>query len=240
MLHINTVHVQRETLWVKQLAGEQCKMICSAWACKHTYIIESFVGLCTHCSVWKVSSALLRRVCYYKWFYGPTHLCVAHFELHKKVSDSFFLWCGKFVGVLGCLGMGMGMGMGGGDMVHVSGGRGFVWGFRGGRVIWVQGSHSLGKKLLSGVAERALMLRNRLPDGRSWKRLWEGWVESFTILLALLEHRARKMSRMEGRGAPMIFAAVFTVRCRVLRSATLLFPYQTVMQLVSMLSMVPL
>ncbi len=39
------------------------------------------------------------------------------------------------MGVLGCLGMGMGMGMGGGDMVHVSGGRGFVWGFRGGRVI---------------------------------------------------------------------------------------------------------
>ncbi len=47
MLHINTVHVQRETLWVKQLAGEQYKMICSAWACKHTYIAESFVGLCT-------------------------------------------------------------------------------------------------------------------------------------------------------------------------------------------------
>ncbi len=47
MLHINTVHVQRETLWVKQLAEEQYKMICgSAWACKHTYIAESFVGLC--------------------------------------------------------------------------------------------------------------------------------------------------------------------------------------------------
>ncbi|RXN07237.1 hypothetical protein ROHU_011952 [Labeo rohita] len=36
---------------------------------------------------------------------------------------------------------------------------------------------------------------------------------------------------MEGRGAPMIFAAVFTVRCRALRSAALQFPYQTVMQL---------
>ncbi len=35
---------------------------------------------------------------------------------------------------------------------------------------------------------------------------------SSTILFALLEHRVRKMSRMEGRGAPMIFAAVFTVR----------------------------
>ncbi len=39
------------------------------------------------------------------------------------------------------------------------------------------------------------------------------------------------MSRMEGRGAPMIFAAVFTVRWRVLRSAAQQFPYQTVMQL---------
>ncbi len=63
---------------------------------------------------------------------------------------------------------------------------------------------------------------------------------SFTILLALLEHRVQKISRMEGRGAPMIFAAVFTLRWRVLRSAALQFPYQTVMQLVSTLSMVPL
>ncbi len=69
-----------------------------------------------------------------------------------------------------------------------------------------------GKKLLSSLAERALMLRNRLPDGRSWKRLWEGWVGSFTVLVAILEHRARKMSRMEERGAQMHFAAVFTVR----------------------------
>ncbi len=47
------------------------------------------------------------------------------------------------------------------------------------------------------------------------------------MLLVLLEHRARKISRMDGRGAPMIFAAVFTVRWRVLRSAALQFPYQT-------------
>ncbi len=40
---------------------------------------------------------------------------------------------------------------------------------------------------------------------------------SFMILLALLEHRVRKMSRMEGRGLPKVFAAVFTVRMRVLR-----------------------
>ncbi len=35
------------------------------------------------------------------------------------------------------------------------------------------------------------MLRYRLPDGSSWKRLWEGWVGSFMMLLVLLEHRAR-------------------------------------------------
>ncbi len=52
-------------------------------------------------------------------------------------------------------------------------------------------------------------------------RLWEGWVGSFTILFALLQHRAEKMSRMERRGAPMIFAAMFTVRWRVLRSASI-------------------
>ncbi len=44
------------------------------------------------------------------------------------------------------------------------------------------------------------MLRYRLPDGRSWKRLWEGWVGSFTMLFVLLEHRARKMSRMDETG----------------------------------------
>ncbi len=93
---------------------------------------------------------------------------------------------------------------------------------------------------MCSLAERALMLRHRHPDGRSWKRLWEGWVGSFTILVALLEHRARKISRMEGRGALMIVAAVFTVHWRVLWSAALQFPYQTVIQLASMLSMVPL
>ncbi len=27
----------RETSWVKQLAGEECKIVFSAWACKHIY-----------------------------------------------------------------------------------------------------------------------------------------------------------------------------------------------------------
>ncbi len=42
------------------------------------------------------------------------------------------------------------------------------------------------------------MLLYRRLDGRSWKRLWEGWVVFFTILVALLEHRTRKISRMAG------------------------------------------
>ncbi len=81
----------------------------------------------------------------------------------------------------------------------------------------------MSSKLLSSLAERALILRYRFPEGRSSKRLREGWVGTFKILFALLEHRIRKMSRMEGRGAPMIFAAVFTVRWRVLQSAALQF-----------------
>ncbi len=162
--------------------------------------------------------------------YRPTHLCVAHFELHKKVSYSFFLWRGK---VGWCLEGGGGWSM----FQEVGDCMGFQ---RGAGWFEFRALTAWGKKLLSSLAERALMLWYRLPDGRSWKRLWEGWMGSFTMLLVLLEHRARNISRMDGRGAPMIFAAVFTVRCRVLRSAALQFLYQTVMQLVSTLSMVPL
>ncbi len=45
--------------------------------------------------------------------YRPTHLCEAHFELHKKVSYSFFF------GVVR-----LGECLEGGEMVHVSGSRG--------------------------------------------------------------------------------------------------------------------
>ncbi len=166
-------------------------MICIAWACKHTYIAESFVGLCTHSSVWKVSSAHRGECVTTGGLYRPTHLCVAHFELHKK-SSVFLLWCGKVGGVFGE----GGRGGGGGSMfqeVRVCMGfqRGAGWFEFRALTAW-------GKKLLSSLAERALMLRYHLPDGRSWKRLWVG---SFTMLLVLLEHHARKMSRMDGRGA---------------------------------------
>ncbi len=92
MLHINTVHVQRETLWVKQLAGEQYKMICSsAWACKHTYsILLSLLWDCVHtavcekCLVCIEESVLLQVVCT-----GPL-TCVWHTWIAQKKFTQFF------------------------------------------------------------------------------------------------------------------------------------------------------
>ncbi len=91
MLHINTVHVQRETLWVKQLAGEQCKI--SAWACKHTYIAESFVGLCTHSSVWKVSS-VYRGECDLKCDL-QTSLLLSVSCMHGRFSNIHYFIAGR-------------------------------------------------------------------------------------------------------------------------------------------------
>ncbi len=90
----------KRTSWVKRLAGEECKIVFSAWACKHTNIILSFLGLCTQSSVWNVSSANRGECVTTGGLYRPTHLCLAHFELHKKF-DSFFLWCGKVRGLGG-------------------------------------------------------------------------------------------------------------------------------------------
>ncbi len=51
-----------------------------------------------------------KRVCFYRWFVQPTHLCVAHSELHNvlEVFNSFHVvhvvWCG----VVWCGGMGGG------------------------------------------------------------------------------------------------------------------------------------
>ncbi len=61
--------------------------------------------------------------------YMPTHLCVAHFELHKKVWQMFSLLCGT---------------VGGGEMVNVSGGRGLYGVSDRDGLSSVQGSHSLG------------------------------------------------------------------------------------------------
>ncbi len=229
MLQMNTVHVEKHRKSSSWLGNSVRGFVVHEHV--NIHILLSLLWDYVHSNVWKVSSVNRGECVSTGVLYRPTHLCVAHFQLHRKLLRQFFLWCGK---VEGCLGWGEGV------MVHVSGSRGLYGVSERGGGIWVQGSHSLGEKLLSSLAERALMLQNRVPDGRSWKRLWEGWVGSFMILLALLEHLVRKMSRMEGRGALMSFAAVFTVRWRVLRSVALQFPYQTVIQLVSTLLMVPL
>ncbi len=111
---------KRETF--KQLAGEQCKVICGAWASKHTYITviyynQSFVGLWTHNGVWKClvheeESVLLQVACA-----GPLTWIA-----QNKSLTVFFLRCGK-VGVGGLFGVS-----------------------ERGSVMWVQGSHSLGEK----------------------------------------------------------------------------------------------
>ncbi len=59
-------------------------------------------------------------------------------------------------------------------MVHVSGGRGLHGVSEGVGVIWVQGAHSLGEKAVEQSGGAGSDAPVRLPDGRSWKRLWDG------------------------------------------------------------------
>ncbi len=68
-----------------------------------------------------------------------------------------------------------------------------------------------GKKLLNSLAEQALMPRNCLPDGRSWKRLWEEWVGSFTILVALLEHEVQVRSSLMCTPRNLVLLTLSTV-----------------------------
>ncbi len=118
------------------------------------------MGLWTHNGVWKClvhveESVLLQVACG-----RPAHLCVATLESHRN----------KVYTVFSC------------DVVRWGVG-GFVWGFRRGAGLWCEfrALTALGEKLLSSLAEWALILRYRLPEGRSWKRLWEGWVGSFLL-----------------------------------------------------------
>ncbi len=98
-------------------------MICSgALACKHTYISESFVGLCTYSNVEKC--LVHRGECVTTGgLYGPTHLCVARLNCTKKVHSIFFdevrlgegVWRGggwsMFQGVGVCMGFSEGGGV---------------------------------------------------------------------------------------------------------------------------------
>ena len=58
------------------------------------------------------------------------------------------------------------------------------------------------------------------------------------MLAALLRQRFLWIESMAGSEAPAMRWAVFTTLCRAFRSALEQFPYQTVIQLVRMLSMV--
>ncbi len=169
----NTVHVQKERHSSSWLGNSVRWFVVHEPVNIHTlqsYITISLLWDYGHTMVCESVQCMQRRVCCYRWLVQARSP-----ELHRNKSLTvFFLRCGKVGG--GCLGFQ----------------RGAVWCEFRALTAW-------GKKLLSSLAERALILRYRLPEGRSWKRLWEGWVGSSTILFALLEHRVRKISKMEGR-----------------------------------------
>lgn len=98
----------------------------------------------------------------------------------------------------------------------------------------VEESDGLGEEIVS-QSDHELYL---LPDGRRVKSWSEVCVGSFAIQIALWIQCV--VSVMEGKEISMIFSAVLTIRCRVLRSEMVQFLNQTVMQLLRMLSTVPL
>ena len=92
-------------------------------------------------------------------------------------------------------------------------------------------------KLSFSLLVLARRLLSLLPDGSRLKRLLDGWVGSPAMQRAL---RVRYMSCREGRGTPTILSAALTTLCSFFRQDAVQVPYHTVMQLVRMLSMVPL
>ena len=72
------------------------------------------------------------------------------------------------------------------------GGSQFVhWGFR---VLTAERKQKIGS-----LAEQAWVLWNNVHDGRSWKRLWEGWEGSFTTLEVLLLYWERQVGWRGGK-----------------------------------------
>lgn len=78
----------------------------------------------------------------------------------------------------------------------------------------------------------------RASEGRRLPYECVGWKVSFAMLMALQVRRVVNMSVMEGRGAPMIILAVFTMHSSDFRYVSVLPPCHTVMQPVT-LTMVP-
>lgn len=71
-------------------------------------------------------------------------------------------------------------------------------------------------------------LQNLFSEGRRLKRECEGWEVSSAILMVRRVRQVLKISVREGRGAPMILLAAFTMHCRVFRQEAVQFPYHTV------------
>ncbi len=90
MLHINTVHVQRETLWVSSWLGKSTR-----WFVVHEHvnipILLSLLWDCVHSSVWKVSSAH-RGECYYRWFVQAHSPVCSTLWIAQKSFIQFFLF----------------------------------------------------------------------------------------------------------------------------------------------------
>ncbi len=89
------------------------------------HILLSLLWDCVHTAVCEKCLVRIEECVTTGGLYRPTHLCVAHFELHKnkKVSYSFFFfffWCGKVGGGFGE--GGGGGGGGGGSMFQEEGG----------------------------------------------------------------------------------------------------------------------
>ncbi len=64
------------------------------------HILLSLLWDCVHTAVCEKCLVRIEESVTTGGLYRPTHLCVAHFDLRKKVSYSFFLWCGKAGGCL--------------------------------------------------------------------------------------------------------------------------------------------
>ena len=84
------------------------------------------------------------------------------------------------------------------------------------------------------------MFRYLFPDGRGWNRACLGCVGSEDMFTAFRRHHLLFMSCMGGIEAALTCCAVLPTLCRASRSAAVVLPYHTVMQLVRMLSTVDL
>jgi len=90
-----------------------------------------------------------------------------------------------------------------------------------------------GKKLVFNLVVLALMLHSLLPEGRGANSLFAGWELSFIMLAALVLHLLVYVSDCR-ETASDDFLCSLTTCCRAFLSATVQFPYHTVIPKVRM------